>query len=387
MKTKIIIAFSTLFMLLNTPVALKAKRIAYKKVAVNVKPQLCRYNYTGQEQEGELKNKKGIYNYRARVYDAKLRRFLSFDKAKQMYGAYNFCLGNPINYKDKNGQWAVPAGKKIKGLPDDTYIYRGDLYTSVGGKFQNEIGNPDTEEGFVITDKSNITRNWQYEILRSGSGTSKDPYRYEAYNGVAFGMGLAEWGTTIFGAIATLAGSAVGVVSYIHYSSLYKKMYSIKNDNNTGKLLKDAKLKLARNHRRVVRLGGTAIGIITMGAAGVLAGLAAENPDNSLIYLAAGGNLLVLGGVCTWHGIKEETRYSVLKSKLSKLSQLNYTNLLEEVISSQGKRIGCLEEGQNSSSPKKGVSTQGDQFNSPLWKQQHEVGNLYKEFEDDSSSY
>ena len=100
---RIVIICSILLMLLNGLSALQAKHMSYKKAALNVKPQSCRYNYAGQEKEGELKSKTEIYNYRARAYDTKLRVFLSPDKAKQQYGAYTTCRNNPINFVDKDG--------------------------------------------------------------------------------------------------------------------------------------------------------------------------------------------------------------------------------------------------------------------------------------------
>ena len=85
-------------MLLNVPIALQAKHLSYKKATLNVKQQLSRYGYTGQEKEGKL------YNYRARMYDSKLRRFLSPDKAKQQHGAYTYVANNPVSLVDRNGK-------------------------------------------------------------------------------------------------------------------------------------------------------------------------------------------------------------------------------------------------------------------------------------------
>ena len=87
------------------PLASEAKRVSYIKVAPCIKQQLSRYNYTGQEKEQELKEKNEILNYRARVYDSRLRKFLSPDKAQEQHGAYTYVASNPISYVDPEGEW------------------------------------------------------------------------------------------------------------------------------------------------------------------------------------------------------------------------------------------------------------------------------------------
>ncbi len=71
--------------------------MVYKAVALSTKQQLLRYGYIGQEKDGKL------YNYRARMYDSKLRRFLSADKAKQQWGAYAYVDDNPVSFIDRDG--------------------------------------------------------------------------------------------------------------------------------------------------------------------------------------------------------------------------------------------------------------------------------------------
>ncbi len=90
-------------LLFCVPLALQAGRMAYNKIAPNAK-ELVRYGYSGQEKECELKSKKYLYNYRARMYDPQLRKFLSPDKAKQQFGAYVFCGNNPLSFVDMNGK-------------------------------------------------------------------------------------------------------------------------------------------------------------------------------------------------------------------------------------------------------------------------------------------
>ncbi len=95
----------TITMLLLFPTLVRAKRMTYKLTTKSVNCHPSRYSYTGQESELELKNKKEIYNHRARAYDPQLRKFLSPDKAKQQHGAYTYVANNPLNYVDVTGKW------------------------------------------------------------------------------------------------------------------------------------------------------------------------------------------------------------------------------------------------------------------------------------------
>lgn len=61
----------------------------------------ARYLYTGQEYEPEL----AVYNYRARVYDPALGRFLAPDPMGQQNSAYAYVGNNPIMNLDPDGQW------------------------------------------------------------------------------------------------------------------------------------------------------------------------------------------------------------------------------------------------------------------------------------------
>ncbi len=81
--------------------------MTYANAALCTKLQLSRCGCAGQEKEQELKYRKEIYNYRARIYDAKLRKFLSPDKAKQQVGTYTYVANNPVSLVDRDGEKLV----------------------------------------------------------------------------------------------------------------------------------------------------------------------------------------------------------------------------------------------------------------------------------------
>ncbi|HAS44891.1 MAG TPA: hypothetical protein DCS93_30705 [Microscillaceae bacterium] len=62
----------------------------------------ARYLYTGQEYEPEL----AVYNYRARVYDPALGRFLAPDPLGQQNSAYAYVGNNPVSNIDPMGMWS-----------------------------------------------------------------------------------------------------------------------------------------------------------------------------------------------------------------------------------------------------------------------------------------
>ena len=74
------------------------------------------YTFTGQEDDDEL----GLYNYKARLYDPVLGRFISPDSIvpnpedPQSFNRYSYCLNNPLKYTDPSGHenyaWGYDQG-------------------------------------------------------------------------------------------------------------------------------------------------------------------------------------------------------------------------------------------------------------------------------------
>lgn len=68
------------------------------------------YKFTGQEYDDE----NGLYNFRARMYDAELGMFYAYDPASQGFSPFSYTGNNPIIYVDKDGKFPwlvlVPIG-------------------------------------------------------------------------------------------------------------------------------------------------------------------------------------------------------------------------------------------------------------------------------------
>ncbi len=61
----------------------------------------AKYMFTGQEKDKET----GLYNYRARLYDPYLKRFLDTDPAGQGFSPYAYAGNNPVVYVDPTGEY------------------------------------------------------------------------------------------------------------------------------------------------------------------------------------------------------------------------------------------------------------------------------------------
>ena len=61
----------------------------------------------------------GFYYLRSRYYDPEVRRFISADVLLSTgqgvlgHNAYAYCLNNPVNREDSNGNWSMPNWLKV----------------------------------------------------------------------------------------------------------------------------------------------------------------------------------------------------------------------------------------------------------------------------------
>ncbi len=94
---------------------------AYRQNTTNPNFPTVNYAFTDQEIDDDT----GLYNYKARLYDPVLGRFLSADSMipdpgnLQSYNRYSYCQNNPLIYTDPSGHgpfsWASDAWHDISG--------------------------------------------------------------------------------------------------------------------------------------------------------------------------------------------------------------------------------------------------------------------------------
>jgi RHS repeat-associated protein len=79
-----------------------------------------RYGFNGQEKDNEIKGDGNSLDFGARIYDSRLGRWLSLDRYTNKYpgfSAYSYGLNNPIEYKDKGGNWIIDDKGNIVFCP------------------------------------------------------------------------------------------------------------------------------------------------------------------------------------------------------------------------------------------------------------------------------
>ena len=76
----------------------------------NFNSKASRYGFNGKEKLNELEGEGDIYDFSARMYDARLGRWLSVDPLQSKYvnlSPYNYSENNPIYFSDHDGRDAV----------------------------------------------------------------------------------------------------------------------------------------------------------------------------------------------------------------------------------------------------------------------------------------
>jgi RHS repeat-associated protein len=95
---------------------------AYRQNTTNPNFPSVNYTFTDQENDDDT----GLYNYKARLYDPVLGRFLSADSIipdpgnLQSYNRYSYCLNNPLIYTDPSGHsWLSSALRSVGSFFSD----------------------------------------------------------------------------------------------------------------------------------------------------------------------------------------------------------------------------------------------------------------------------
>ena len=95
----------------NTKEAIEYHPYGTYRQRTDLDPSFPNVNYTFTDQEED--DEAGLYNYKARLYDPLLGRFISADSIVpepgnlQAMNRYSYCLNNPVVYRDPSGQFSL----------------------------------------------------------------------------------------------------------------------------------------------------------------------------------------------------------------------------------------------------------------------------------------
>jgi len=192
-------------------------------VADGPNPEVLPYTFMGQEWDPELE----LYNFRDRMYDPLLRRFLAPDSRRQFPSPYIFCANNPLNATDPSGDASLGARIGIglgMGLlivlgiaatvitggaaaPAEAGLVAGEVSAETGAEVGAEVGGTLTAESTV------------------GGGTTAGTTTSATAEGGTVGATQVSTGVTsgateaggVAGAGSSTAGSSVGAnIGYLY---------------------------------------------------------------------------------------------------------------------------------------------------------------------------
>jgi len=175
------------------------------------------YLFTGQELDRDT----GLYNFRARLYDADLGRFTSTDPKAQFASPYVYVGNNPIMFIDPSGEWSmgntigVVVGVAAIGLGVVAIVATGGALAPVVGAvgaamIGGAIGGAVIGAGVsslvysVSTDDWNV-QEWGVQVIAGGVTG--------AVTG-ALGVGIGTVATSVLGGVGGgfVTGAATGLV-------------------------------------------------------------------------------------------------------------------------------------------------------------------------------
>ena len=124
-----------------------------------------RYGFNGKENDNEVKGDGNHIDFGARMYDARLGRWLSLDPLQKKYpsvSAFNYCLNNPNIYIDKDGRDAI-----LIVFPD----YKIDPEIKVGNWKAPKVGGLGHAGVLLIDNKTGATKYYEYGRYPTKDGT------------------------------------------------------------------------------------------------------------------------------------------------------------------------------------------------------------------------
>ncbi|OYU94567.1 MAG: hypothetical protein CFE21_14920 [Bacteroidetes bacterium B1(2017)] len=152
----------------------------------------CRFHFNGKESDNEINGTGNDYDFGARIYDARLGRWLSLDPSQAKYpnlSPYNSYENNPIYFKDPDGNDAVYT------ISGNTITFSAQIYITGSGansnkaiEMQSQINNIWGKD-FKFTDANgksyNVKFNIKVDVLEPQNKDQQDNFQKGSANIVA----------------------------------------------------------------------------------------------------------------------------------------------------------------------------------------------------------
>lgn len=211
-----------------------------------------RYSFQGQESDGEIKGEGNSVNYKYRMHDPRLGRFLSVDPLAPDYphnSPYAFSENRVIDMVELEGlEMAVPAGvnrvgTQIKRATESSINDMSNYFSGMGKGISNLFSGKGQKAGTILTKKdANVAKKEDdtegLESIDRETSVDEISEAFGAQPGIDPG-GVEKFGSVMEGMYKSVKKAMAAVKEYFKDNPVEVKTPTAKVPNNDGSLPKE----------------------------------------------------------------------------------------------------------------------------------------------------